>query len=332
MTEFHTSMLTYYYCIQFDFRFTEIVGHFPVAASTSHSDSVDETLSLVPCSLFGPNPEKVENGLKFGVIGHDHNIDVNDVKTKSEKYKAFANVIGQSQNVTVISGGMSSNAFNFANALKERSEPSAIVYVNWDALNGGALDYGLYAHNAPIIGSWTGLLVKTLADDGVIDLSKVIGVGFSLGAHHIGNMGYFLMKNKLQVAHIIALDPAAPCFEDYNLRGVQRDDAKLVQVIHTDVGWFGFRPKIGHIDVYPNDGKNQPQCSGNLLDLHKCWHSYAWKLYNLRNVKAGCSKSWDEFVNNKIDHSIEIGRDLNANHLPDSGKCTYYVNSPNVEN
>ena len=289
-------------------------------------------MSWVPCGIFGPNPKEIENGLKFGVIGHDYNINVNDVKTKSEQYKTFANIIGQSQNVTIISGGMSANSLDFANKLKNRSEPSAVIYVNWDAINGGPFGYGKYAHNAPIIGNWTGLLIKTLADDGMINVSKLIGVGFSLGAHHIGNMGYYLMQNNLQMAHIIALDPAAPCFEDYKLRSVQRDDAKLVQVIHTDVEWFGYRLKIGHIDVYPNNGSNQPQCDGHEIQLHTCWHTYAWKMYNLRNVTAGCAKSWDEFINNNIDHSIEIGRDLNSDHMPENRNCTYYVHSPNVEN
>lgn len=306
---------------------------------TSYSDSDSarnefpiENRSLVPCGLFSPNPKKVEDELKFGVIGHDYNINVNDVKIKSEQYKTFANIIGQSQNVTVISGGVSANSFDFANELKNRSEPNAVIYVNWDAINGNPLNYGQYVHNAPLIGHWTGFLIKTLADDGMIDVSKLIGVGFSLGAHHIGNMGHYLMENKLQMAHIIALDAAAPCFEDYKLRPVGVDDAKLVQAIHTDVDWFGYQLKIGHIDIYPNNGKNQPQCDGNIIQLHTCWHSYAWKLYKLRNITSGCAKSWDDFKNNKIDHMIEIGHDLNSDHVLENRNCTYYVHSPSVEN
>ncbi|XP_055305017.1 phospholipase A1-like [Sitodiplosis mosellana] len=224
---------------------------------------------------------------------------------------------------------MNTKSFNFANNLKDRVGPGTVVYVNWDGINGGPLDYGTFAHNAPIIGHWAGYLMEKLADDGAIDVSKSIGVGFSLGAHIIGNMGYHLTQNKLQMAHIIALDPAAPCFEDWHkLRPVQRDDAKLVQVIHTDVEWYGYERKIGHIDIYPNNGRNQPKCSGNIFKLHSCWHSYAWKLYKLRDVKAGCAKNWDEFKQNIIDHTIPIGQDLNSDHSVEGRDCTYYLHSP----
>ena len=38
------------------------------------------------------------------------------------------------------------------------------------------------------------------------------------------------------------------------------DDAALVDVIHTNAGKLGEGPAIGHIDFYPNGGKEQPGC------------------------------------------------------------------------
>ncbi|XP_055305023.1 phospholipase A1 1-like [Sitodiplosis mosellana] len=310
------------------------VGFFPLVSSSSNKTLTEDigklTYSLVPCSFHSPNPFKVEKLLKFGIIGHDYNINLEDVKDRSENYKKFANVIRQARNVTIISGGIMSNSFDFANNLKDRVGSGIVLYVNWDELNGGPFNYGTYAHNAPIIGDRTGYLIKTLADDGAIDVSKLIGVGFSLGAHIIGNMGYHLTQNKLQMAHIIALDPASPCFEDWNdLRSVQRDNAKLVQVIHTDAKWFGYERKIGHIDIYPNNGENQPECS--MILIHTCWHNYSWKLYKLRDIKAGCAKNWDEFKKNNIDHTIPIGHDLSSDHLLEGRDCTYYLHSPKAE-
>ena len=40
---------------------------------------------------------------------------------------------------------------------------------------------------------------------------------------------------------IIAIDPAGPIFEDNNSLKLDRNDAKYVQVLHTDTGTLGYR-------------------------------------------------------------------------------------------
>ena len=60
---------------------------------------------------------------------------------------------------------------------------------------------------------------------------------------------------------IQGLDAAGPLFWT-NKPGNRLDpgDADFVDAIHTDGGRAGlFRP-LGHIDFYPNGGKDQPQC------------------------------------------------------------------------
>lgn len=45
---------------------------------------------------------------------------------------------------------------------------------------------------------------------------------------------------------ITALDPANPCFNSAtDLKGLTRDDAKIVDVIHTNAGGLGKRDPIG---------------------------------------------------------------------------------------
>ena len=77
--------------------------------------------------------------------------------------------------------------------------------------------------------------------------------------------------NKASV-HIIfvltsGLDPAAPGF-DFDDAGARLDptDAMFVDVIHTDIrsgvliSSLGLARPCGHVDFYPNGGKQQPGC------------------------------------------------------------------------
>ena len=49
---------------------------------------------------------------------------------------------------------------------------------------------------------------------------------------------------------------------------LNRDDAKIVQVIHTDSTFFGAAEKSGTVDFWPNGGKNQPGCPRPNLDYN----------------------------------------------------------------
>ena len=65
-----------------------------------------------------------------------------------------------------------------------------------------------------------------------------------------------------QFIFLTALDPAFPGFmtPDTNTR-LSSSDAKFVDVIHTDGGFFGFPYSIGHADFFPNGGiAVQPGC------------------------------------------------------------------------
>ena len=57
------------------------------------------------------------------------------------------------------------------------------------------------------------------------------------------------------------LDPANPYFS-YKDRAVRLDptDAAYVDVIHTDAPLVGTPQSVGHIDFWPNNGRQQPGC------------------------------------------------------------------------
>lgn len=65
-----------------------------------------------------------------------------------------------------------------------------------------------------------------------------------------------------RVARIYGLDPAGPLFngKDDNWR-LSKHDGKLVGILHTDSGKFGYEGSLGALDFYANSGTAvQPGC------------------------------------------------------------------------
>lgn len=90
-------------------------------------------------------------------------------------------------------------------------------------------------------------------------------IGHSLGSHVSGYVGETFKNPKL--GRITALDPAGPNFNEMpeSVR-LDRGDATLVDVIHTNgkplyLFGLGILQPIGHLDFYPNGGREQPGCS-----------------------------------------------------------------------
>lgn len=143
------------------------------------------------------------------------------------------------------------------NEYLKRSEHN-IIFVDWSKANG--LVYTVVAANTKPVGNFIG---QFLLDSG-IDLGRIHIVGHSLGSHVAGFVGkYVFEKTNEKIFRITATDPASPVFEhpevDHNSR-LSENDARFVDVIHTDIGGAGFTKPIGHVDFYANGGKNQPGC------------------------------------------------------------------------
>jgi hypothetical protein len=61
---------------------------------------------------------------------------------------------------------------------------------------------------------------------------------------------------------------------------LDRNDAKFVDVIHTDVFQRGVLQPAGHVDFYANGGIDQPGCNiGNFIQKGECNHNRAPKYY-----------------------------------------------------
>ncbi|TEA41708.1 hypothetical protein DBR06_SOUSAS1510114, partial [Sousa chinensis] len=104
-------------------------------------------------------------------------------------------------------------------------------------------------------------------------------IGHSLGAHTAAEAGRRLGG---RVGRITGLDPAQPCFQG-TPEEVRLDpsDAMFVDVIHTDSApiipflGFGMSQKVGHLDFYPNGGREMPGCQKNalstIIDINGIW-------------------------------------------------------------
>lgn len=88
------------------------------------------------------------------------------------------------------------------------------------------------------------------------EFKKLHFIGHSLGAHMSAYISHLLKKDNFwEVERITGLDPAKPCFVGVHesLR-LDKEDAKFVDVIHTDIGeknkpWgsLGIRRPIGKL-------------------------------------------------------------------------------------
>ncbi|KAJ8934543.1 hypothetical protein NQ314_013284 [Rhamnusium bicolor] len=103
-----------------------------------------------------------------------------------------------------------------------------------------------------------------------VSLDNILLVGHSLGGQITGFVGKNIYKlSGKKLPRIIALDPAGPLFSQRpDDKRLNKNDANIVEVIHTDGGTFGFKDSCGTIDFFPNGGRSQPGCKRiDLLDI-----------------------------------------------------------------
>ncbi|RXG51267.1 Pancreatic lipase-related protein 2, partial [Armadillidium vulgare] len=138
-----------------------------------------------------------------------------------------------------------------------------VISVDW---SGGS--YALYSQataNTRVVALEISRLLDWAVKNLDLDVSTVHIVGHSLGAHTAGYVGEKIRG----IGRITGLDPAEPYFQ-YMPESVRLDpsDANFVDVIHTDIDsffaltgprGFGLQQPVGHVDFYPNGGKDQPE-------------------------------------------------------------------------
>ncbi|XP_039313985.1 pancreatic lipase-related protein 2 [Solenopsis invicta] len=184
-----------------------------------------------------------------------------------------------------------------------------LIILDWT--KGAGTTYAAAVANSELVGRQLALVLLDAINLGV-DPVDIHIVGFSLGAHIAGCASEVLKRKNLLLGRITGLDPASPFFRHHLFRERSRKldatDARLVDVIHTDgsqdfMDGFGLLKPIGHIDFFPNGGREQPGCTDiknsvvvshlkeDLLDKNiACSHLRAFQLYmdSIRSQNEEC--------------------------------------------
>ncbi|KAF5287585.1 hypothetical protein FQA39_LY15862 [Lamprigera yunnana] len=188
-----------------------------------------------------------------------------------------------------------------------------VIRVDWEKIAWSS--YPKAVQGTQSVGFATGDLIIMLHKDYGLNLDQVHIIGHSLGAHVAGYAGKIIKSNlNTQIFRITALDAARPLFEGIFalMKGLTKEDAKIVDAIHTDSGVFGRVDPIGIIDFYPNGGfAPQPGCSNpipsSIYNIIFCSHqisfNYFSKSINQMIYRANKCDSWFNFTHNKCKNS-----------------------------
>ncbi|XP_014483301.1 PREDICTED: lipase member H-A-like [Dinoponera quadriceps] len=109
------------------------------------------------------------------------------------------------------------------------------------------------------IGAALALVLDNMVQTG-FDPEKLYIVGHSMGGQIAGYVG---RKVSFQLSRITGLDPAGPLF-NILVPHLSSSDARFVDIIHTDYGFYGIGRNTGTVDFFPNGGTRvQPGCPKN---------------------------------------------------------------------
>ncbi|XP_076982247.1 pancreatic triacylglycerol lipase-like isoform X2 [Tamandua tetradactyla] len=169
------------------------------------------------------------------------------------------------------------------------------ICVDWKG--GSRTGYTQASQNIRIVGAEVAYFVEVLKAAFGYSPSDVHIIGHSLGAHAAAEAGRRLNGT---IERITGLDPAGPSFEGTpELVRLDPSDAMFVDVIHTDAAspipnmGLGIRQTVGHLDFFPNGGREMPGCHKNsfsqmavldgtwqgVLDIMACNHLRSYKYY-----------------------------------------------------
>ncbi|XP_053611772.1 pancreatic triacylglycerol lipase-like [Plodia interpunctella] len=144
-----------------------------------------------------------------------------------------------------------------------------VIVVDWRGSAGGLYTTSVWA--VPSVGQFLGDFLTWLIETAGGNWNNVHLIGFSLGAHVVGNAG---RHTGGRPARVTGLDPAGPQWGG-NSNALNTEAGQYVEAIHTDGGLLGIFDRIAHADFYPNGGRNpQPGCW-----ISTCSHSRAYEFF-----------------------------------------------------
>ncbi|XP_071953478.1 pancreatic triacylglycerol lipase-like [Antedon mediterranea] len=187
-----------------------------------------------------------------------------------------------------------------------------VFVIDWGR---GAKDiYTKSVQNTRVVGREVGMFIQFLQKESGALYVMMHLVGHSLGAHISGFAG----ETTPGIGRITGLDPAGPGFRNTDpICRLDPSDALLVDNIHTDgetllVVGFGMLDAIGHMDFYPNGGKEQPGCPPTVFDMFA----------NMSEVSCSHSRATEFFIESIEEEDCFSAFPCLNNRRFESGKCT----------
>lgn len=157
-----------------------------------------------------------------------------------------------------------------ANAYLTRKNESNLILVDWSDYS-TTVSFALIAYDiSEISNKIIGIL--DYAKNYNFNISKTHIIGYSFGALNAGNVARFFKNYRaLTFPRLTALDPAYGfgLFDANYLKflwfppvlvRISRNDAKFVDIIHTNAGEVGDKIMRGHAEFWPDGGVHQDGC------------------------------------------------------------------------
>ncbi|XP_044755150.1 pancreatic lipase-related protein 2-like [Coccinella septempunctata] len=213
-----------------------------------------------------------------------------------------------------------------------------VIYVDWERV---AKSYYISsAKNTKLVGD----LIGRFTVENRFPPENVHLIGHSLGSHVAGFASkYFKRSTGSRIKRISALDAAGPYFRLPDIsenEKLSRDDAEIVDAMHTDARFLGMESPVGTLDIYVNGGsRRQPGCNdgGLSLELHEvlknnlCSHarSHQYFIQSINNADIVCKKcsSYEGLKNNDCSES-DVYRIVHQNITSDmKGICAAFTST-----
>ncbi|XP_037050745.1 pancreatic lipase-related protein 2-like [Bradysia coprophila] len=135
-----------------------------------------------------------------------------------------------------------------------------VIVVDWGE---GALTNVMV--NARFVGAALAYFLDNLQNAGLMNFNQLTLIGHSMGAHISGFAG---KKIRGRINTIIGLDAAdVGDINDPSTR-IDAGDAEYVELIQTEIVFWGIPAPIGHANFYPAGGTSQPNCGGSQVCDH----------------------------------------------------------------
>ncbi|XP_026732830.1 lipase member H-like [Trichoplusia ni] len=173
------------------------------------------------------------------------------------------------------------------------------------------ISYPYVSLKALAMGRDFGVLIVKLSDAGM-NIATLQLIGFSLGAHVVGETGRQVIESGKIIPRITGLDPAKPLFDgpipSPLYKRLERGCADFVDIIHSNPKKYGMETATGTIDFYPNYGETvQPGCpEGNFMPFtpeELCSHDRSRELmiqalFTPYDLQASAAPNYPTWVRN----------------------------------